>query len=410
MQRPARSREGFSPRIAFVTKGLGRGGTETHLLRVLPRLIDNGIDLKLFALQRGGALEADFARAGISLAGGLPCANRIVGTCYAALGLARFLREYRPDAVHYFLPEPYLMGAMLSPVVGAPMRLMSRRSLANYQSKYPLLGLLEKLAHRKTAALIGNSKAVVAELLAEAGKSGKIGLIANGVPMPPGISEDQRAAAKEALGLPAQSLNIIVVANLIPYKGHADLLSGLALATKDLPACWRLLVVGRDEGILANLQAYAGRLGIASNILWLGERNDVPSLLQFADLAVLASHEEGSPNSLIEAMMCGLPVVATAVGGNAEIVETGIQETGELVPSHDPKSLGAAIVRVLNDGPRRKAMAQRGQARAMEHFSLEACVSRYAELYRGLDAVGTRPLQEILDVATPRDFVCTADI
>lgn len=397
MQRANGNPSARAPRIAIVTTGLGRGGTEMHLLQVLPRLIERGIAVRLYVLRRGGSLEEEFARSGIMVQGCRATGGRLSVALRSAIGLARFLRAWRPDAVHYFLPEPYLLGAALSPFVHAPLRLMSRRSLALYQTKYPMVRWIERIAHRRTAALLGNSRAVIAELRRETYDHRKIGLIANGTRMPEAVPDDERTALKRTLDLPAHGFIMIVVANLIPYKGHADLLSALADVKDRLPVDWRLLVVGRDGGILADLRRQTEQSGIARHILWLGERRDVPRLLRIADLAVLASHEEGSPNSLIEAMMCGLPVVATAVGGSAEIVVTGEGETGELVAAKDPRALGAAIARVAADPERRAAMARRGRARAMAEFSLERCTERYLALYENLDLIATRPVQEVLD-------------
>ena len=323
--------------------------------------------------------------------------RRLLVALRSAIGLARFLRAWRPDAVHYFLPEPYLMGAVLSPFVRAPLRLMSRRSLAVYQSKYPLVRWIERIAHRNTAALLGNSRAVVAELRSETPDHRKIGLIPNGTRMPAEVTEGDRMALERTLDLPERGFTIIVVANLIPYKGHVDLLDALAQVEVRLPDNWRLLVVGRDGGILEDLRRQAERSGIDRHVLWLGERRDVPRLLAIADLAVLASHEEGSPNSLIEAMMCGLPVVATAVGGSAEVVVTGERETGELVAARDPQALGAAIARLAADPERRAAMGRRGRDRAMAEFSLERCTERYLALYSNLDRIAAGVVQEVLD-------------
>ncbi|RTL71727.1 MAG: glycosyltransferase [Hyphomicrobiales bacterium] len=390
-----------NPRIAVVTKKLGRGGTEMHLLRVLPRLIENGIDVRLYLLQRGGILEDDFARAGIPLSGPQETRSRLLNVARSAVGLVRFLRAFEPDAVHYFLPEPYLIGSAVSPFAGAPLRLMSRRSLAVYQSKYPLVAQAERWAHRGTAALLGNAQAVVSELIAETGDTRKVGLIANGVPEPSLAGASEPSAMRSDLGIPPEAFVIAIVANLIPYKGHADLLAALARVKERLPRPWRLLAVGRDDGILADLRQQAAKLGLADNILWLGERRDVPVLLRLAQMAVLASHEEGSPNSVIEAMLCGLPVVATAAGGTVDIVETGAAETGILVPPRDPAALGEAIAAVAGSPPRREAMAQRAKMRAAERFSLSACVERYLKLYRNLESLAEHPVQHVLD--TPLD-------
>jgi len=169
-----------------------------------------------------------------------------------------------------------------------------------------------------------------------------------------------------------------IVANLIPYKGHADLVDALALAAPDLPSGWRLLCLGRNDGIGDCLRQRAAMAGIGDNILWLGSRRDVPQILAASDIGLLVSHQEGFSNAVLEGMAAGLPMVVTDVGGNAEAVADG--DTGYVVPARDPQALAAAIRRVARD-PQRRLMGERGRERIHQHFSLDACVDAYERLY-----------------------------
>ena len=157
---------------------------------------------------------------------------------------------------------------------------------------------------------------------------------------------------------------MVVVANLIAYKGHSDLLEALAKANSRLPSGWRLFVAGRDDGAGATLKSWAEALGIGDNTIWAGERSDPDNVYAAADLFVLPSHEEGFSNSLIEAMGYGLPVIATAVGGNLDAVQSG--DSGVLVPVRTPEALGEAIVgtgtRPATEGPARQSCHSPGSS------------------------------------------------
>lgn len=381
--------------ILFVSLRLDIGGTEKHLVRLLPELRQHGIAPSLFVLERGGPLEAVLAAQDVPVFGPAPRSGRRLARLHAAWRLFRHLRRQRPAAVHFFLTEPYLIGSLVAMAAGARTRLMSRRSLAHYQRRYPRAARLEHWLHRRTRVLLGNSQAVVEELIRECGEPGKVGLIANGVDVPPPTDGTARAQARLALGLPPQGLVMTMVANLIAYKGHADLLAALALAKDRLPPDWRLLAVGRDGGEAHTLAGQAETLGLAGHVVWAGAQSDVAPFLVAADMALLTSHEEGFSNSLLEAMAQGLAVVATAVGGNRDAIRHG--ETGLLVPPKAPPALAAAIVELAAAPARRARLGEAARQDVERRFSVAACTARYARLYRGLARIASVPVQSIID-------------
>jgi glycosyltransferase involved in cell wall biosynthesis len=140
----------------------------------------------------------------------------------------------------------------------------------------------------------------------------------------------------------------------------------------------RLVMVG--EGPLrAECQALLDAAGVAS-LAWLpGERDDVPDVMRGLDCFVLPSLAEGISNTILEAMACGLPVLATAVGGNVELVDDGV--TGALVAGADVDALAAGLVAMASDPARAAAMGLAGRARVEQHFSLRSMVGAYHGLY-----------------------------
>jgi glycosyltransferase involved in cell wall biosynthesis len=137
---------------------------------------------------------------------------------------------------------------------------------------------------------------------------------------------------------------------------------------------------------MMELRNEANRLGITEQIDFLGMRTDVPQLLQAADVFALSSISEGLSMALIEAAGCGLPIVATAVGGNGEIVNA--PAGGRLVPVRNPEAMAAALFAILDDEPGRQAMGATGRQQAIARFSLDRMVENYIALYQ--EALGVR--------------------
>ena len=140
-----------------------------------------------------------------------------------------------------------------------------------------------------------------------------------------------------------------------------------------------MICVGRDDGPLQMLKTKARCLGLMNHILWLHSRSDIPDLLCASDIGVLASHEEGSSNAVLECMAACLPMVATNVGGNPEIVEHGV--TGLIVPPKAPIPLSDALARLAEDAKLRRSMGASGRKAVEEKFSMEDCVRNYYHTY-----------------------------
>jgi glycosyltransferase involved in cell wall biosynthesis len=261
---------------------------------------------------------------------------------------------------------------------------MSRRSLSDYQLKMRFGTAIESILHRYMTAILGNSKSVVRQLQNdEQVPSKRLGLIYNGIDLAPyRDASTTRTGVRGSLNIHQDALVFVTVANLIPYKGHHDLLIAFSGASPRLPVGWRVLMIGRDDGIGVKLREQAASLGIAENVMFLGSRSDVPDLLRSADVAVLASHQEGFSNAILESMAAGLPMIATDVGGNPEAVLEG--KTGFIVPPRAPEQMSEAIIRLSADAELRVKMGVMAADRVEKEFGLEACASRYEDLYNGL--------------------------
>lgn len=182
------------------------------------------------------------------------------------------------------------------------------------------------------------------------------------------------------LGIAETDRVIGIVARLVPVKDHVTMLRAMVAVIREIPEA-RLVVVGGGP-LREELEAHAARLGIASRVIFLGNRLDVAELLGLMEIFALSSLSEGMSMTILEAMAARRPVVATDVGGTSWVVHH--EKTGLLVPSQRPDRLADAILRLLNDRVWAAQLVQAGYELVRERFQLEQVVQQYDDLYRQL--------------------------
>jgi sugar transferase (PEP-CTERM/EpsH1 system associated) len=191
---------------------------------------------------------------------------------------------------------------------------------------------------------------------------------------------------KDTLKIGENTRVVGIVGRLEPVKDHASFLKAIAFMLKQQTDNlgqneFCVLVVG-DGALTTSLKQLAEKLEVSSVVKFLGRRSDIPQLLRILDIFVCNSLSEGMSNTILEAMASGLPVVATNVGGNPELVIDG--ETGVLIPSEDPQKLGETLVTLLSDPGKCSEMGRRGKERIYTLFTLERMVKDYENLYQNL--------------------------
>ena len=287
--------------------------------------------------------------------------------------LVGILRAEKPDIVHAHMPISGFLARLAAWIAGVPtVAYTCHGFLFNHESSsLPRRGLslvMEWIAARVTDVFLTVSEAEAADARrlhiharAEAVRNGR----------DPGIFHPNpraRERIRAELGVPADRVVIIAVSRLVWHKGYPE----LAAAMRAVPEA-ELWVVGdrldSDRG--ADMAALLRSAGLGFRLRLLGYRTDVPALLAAADIFTLPSRFEGLPMSVIEAMLTGLPVIATNVRGPAEQVVDG--ETGLSVPAGDAAALGAALGRLVRDPDLRVRMGVAGRRRALD-FYVEAKV------------------------------------
>jgi glycosyltransferase involved in cell wall biosynthesis len=214
------------------------------------------------------------------------------------------------------------------------------------------------------------------ELAARGAPRERIEVIHNAIR--PGWGAERRPELRDALGIPAQRKLILIVGRLSREKDHLALLEAVAALAGHDP---HLLIVGEGPE-RARIEARAAALALGGRVTLTGQAPSAEPYYGIADLAVLSSRSEGSPNALLEAMAAGVPAVATNVGGIPEIVTHG--EHALLVPPGDSAALAAAMDRVLGDPDLAAGLARRARKHVLARHTPEARIAALAAIYRRL--------------------------
>ncbi|MET0630220.1 MAG: glycosyltransferase [Xanthobacteraceae bacterium] len=396
-------------KVLILIPTLDIGGAEMDLVRNLPRIDRSRFKIVVWPFAWRGEMASDLLDAGIEVIGPGPeeqtWPTRAVsngqhgarpaqwrrfvraGREYMRVArlVAAYIRDHDVHVLHAILPSAYLIGVLANALAGRRPLMMSRVSLNWYQESSWLWRNIERqLLHRAADLAVGNSRAILRELHTEGISEERTLLIHNGIDLAAfaGTMID-RQAARRRLDLEPNALVYSIVATLAPYKGYDDLLNALHLVRDRLPRHWALLAAGRDvDGSAERLIRLAGRLGLSPHVRFLGQRSDIPAILSAADIHVSASHHEGFPNNILEAMCAGLPVVATAVGGVPEQVVDGV--TGLLVAPRDPAALATALHALAGDANRRSVMGAAARQRVGCDFPIERSAAAIQDAYSRL--------------------------
>jgi glycosyltransferase involved in cell wall biosynthesis/carbonic anhydrase/acetyltransferase-like protein (isoleucine patch superfamily) len=367
-------------RVFHMAGSLDMGGSEHQMVEIGCRQKSRGHEIKIGCLSKKGPLLAVLERNGIEVAefnppGGLlgPAGIRQI------IRLALFLRRHRFDVFQSHDLYSTLLGVPAAWLAGVPLILSSRRDLASWWWYTSRNRWILRQIQNRSNRIIANSQAVKEFLVHEDGfDPGRIRVLRNGVDFER-FAKAPRDREKLFPNLAGEDKLIAVVANMnVKSKGHSELvLAGTEICREFTEA--KFLFIG-DGVERSHLQRMVGELDLRDRFLFLGRRNDVAEILACCDLFVLPSWAEGLPNSVLEAMAAGVPVVATRVGGIPEIIEDGVG--GLLVPAQNPQALAAAIAQALRDPERARQLARVSQARARAEFSYERLLAELDSLYR----------------------------
>ena len=369
-------------KIAYVIGSLSIGGAENQLLELLTH-IDRGRfepSLMLFSaptLQRAHGLVAEAHHLNIRSSPGARWGVKYSKAAVAVAKLTLWFRRIRPDIVHAILPAAVIFSAPAAQLARVPVLIGSRRSMVDSYRNAKLPSFADRVASRRCDVMLGNSESVTREIVALDGiPEDRVIRIHNGVD----ITRFRPGNRKERQKYDWKPEHIVfgVVANFGPQKRHIDFVIAAQQIVKSCPQA-RFVMAGHDYGLLDSLKAEIRTRGMEALFTVIPGAHEPENLYPALDVYICSSETEGLSNVLLEAAACGIPIVATRVGGNAEIVIEN--ETGLLTDSHNPQALAAAALKLAGDPEMRRAMGRQGCQRIGDKYSIRAMVTAHEALY-----------------------------
>lgn len=355
-------------RIVHTENSLGWGGQEIRILTEAAGMIRRGHDLHLLCPPEATIHGAARAR-------GIPVTPLPMGrkNLTGLRAVYRWLRDHPPDLlVTHSSTDSWLTAIACLGLPQAPPVVRLRHISAPIPRNWPTRWLYTRGCRR----VVTTGEMVRRQMMARNGFAGeRIVSIPSGIDLTR-FSPGDRSEARWRLGLPMDAPILGIVATLRSWKGHRHLLEAMARLLPDPP----LLVMVGDGPQRQILQAAVEDLGLSDRVRMPGNQEDVVPWLRAMDLFALPSYaNEGVPQSLMQAMACGLPVISCPVGAIPEIIAHG--DTGLLVPPRDPASLAAAVRRLVDDPGERRRLGERARRHALDHFSEETMLTRMEALF-----------------------------
>ncbi len=358
-------------RILLIIPTLDRCGAEKQLSLLACGLPRNRFDVHVCVLTRDGPLRADLDAAGVPV--------QLIGKSWkidppAYWRLQRAIRQLKPDLVHTWIFAANAYGRQAAFQAGIKHVLAGERCVDPWKRWHELA--IDRYLARRTQRLVTNSRGVVDFYARHGIPAEKFVVIPNAV-APAVPSPTPRSELLAELRLPPDARLIAAVNRLWPQKRVKDLIWAadlLKVARDDT----YLLIIG-DGPQRWRLERFRDQVQIADRVHFLGERDDVPRLMPHFDCLWLGSQYEGQSNAVLEAMAAGVPVVATDIPGNRDLVVDG--ETGFLVPVGDRAGFAQSTIRLLDEAETAGRFRQAAVQRIQNDFSVEKMVQRHVTLY-----------------------------
>lgn len=365
------------PAVTHFVENLNRGGLERTVIDLVRTQLASGQRCQVVCLFERGALAGELDVLGVPV---LACGKRRGFDVRALARARRHVVAHGSRILHSHNAAAHYHAVLAT--LGLGLRTINTRHGMGALDATSRRERLYRLSLRRTAVVATVCEAARREL--ERGgwpHATRLAAVPNGIDIGRFAPRDEAARERlvASLGLPPRTRLVGTVGRLNRVKDHAGLLQAFARLRDEVPDA-ALVVVGDGE-LRAELAALAAAPALAGRVHLLGDRGDVADLLRAFDLFVMSSRSEGYSIALLEACASALPIVATDVGGNAEIVHAG--ENGLLRPPGDPVALADALRVLLTDPARARAMGQAGLEWVQREGSLAVMAAGYEQLYEG---------------------------
>lgn len=358
-------------RIAFVIPTMDRGGAEKQLCLLAEHLPRDQFEVHVVLLTRDGPRSERLRRAGIpvSLVG-----KRFRADPSALFRLRRELIRIKPDLVHTWLFAANSFGRAAAKLAGVPRIIASERCVDPWKTGAQFF--VDRRLARFTEAITTNSTGVRDFYAAHGIDPGLFQIIPNGIEPRNGAVIDRAEAFRRLQISPDQKL-VLAVGRLWPQKRYRDLIwAAELLATLREDSVFVIIGDGPQSG---ELLRYRDAVTIPDRVRLAGQRGDVAELLPHADVFWIGSEYEGQSNAVIEAMQAGLPVVASDIPGNRDLVQH--DQTGRLVKLGDAVDFARQTHQLLDRPDELRRLGQSARQRIESEFTVESMVGRHIDLY-----------------------------
>jgi glycosyltransferase involved in cell wall biosynthesis len=364
-------------KVALVIPTMDQGGAEKQLCLLAENLPAEEFDVRVFLLTRDGPLSDRLRGRGIDV---VLIGKRFKADPTALFRLRQHFKQFQPEIVHTWLFAANSFGRVAARMAGVSRIMASERCVDLW--KTPAHFFLDRQLARFSEVITANSDGIRDFYAAHGISPDKFRVIHNGIPPRDGSSGNDTsidvAEAKKRLDVPADRKLILAVGRLWPQKRYRDLIwSAELLAT--MRGDTTLVIIG-DGPQSAELLRHRDAVSTPTHVRFAGHRSDVAELLPHADVYWIGSEYEGQSNSVIEAMQAGVPVVASDIPGNRDLVVP--DQTGFLVQLGDTADFARQTHKLLESAELSQQMGEAGKQRIASEFTVEKMVDAYADLYR----------------------------
>ena len=362
--------------VVHLVEELTIGGLEKILTTIVLNLNKKKYNVSVWCLREGGFFADKLVKEGIDVKILHISTSRNPLSIYK---LYRLLKSHKFDIIHTHAYSAGTIGRMSAFFAGVPVIISHNHNIYDYYNKYH--HLVERFLSYITDGIICVSDMIKKFANETQGiDTKKLVTIYNGIENIRSVSGKETSSLRKELGIPRNHTVMGTVAQFSEKKGLAYLIKSASILLehrKDV----NFLLVG-DGTIMGDLKQLCHNLKIGENVIFTGERSDIPEMLSLIDIFVLPSIREGLPLAILEAMACGKAVIATNVGGVPEVVKNGI--SGILVPPKDPEALHCAMNELLGNRGKLKKMGYNGKRVSIESFSSKTMVGKIEDLYDSL--------------------------
>ncbi len=362
--------------IVFIIGALDYGGAENFLILLAKKLHELGNNISVLCIRREGAQASKLIEMGIDV-----MVHRFKGRLHprSLSEAAALLINKRPDIAQSFMYRSNISGLTAASIAKVPVRIATVCSMSQWDNKRQVI----------TERLLGfnkNMTVAVSQAVAEVVRARlkipqeRLTVIHNAIDPAQILNAKGGERVRHELGLDNGDIVLTMVGRLVPRKDHQTLIKALPAVMNRYPRL-KALFAG-DGALMPKLKSLCAKLGISQRVIFAGNRDDIPDILNASNIFALISKVEGFSLALLEGMSAGLPVIATDLPCNREVVEHGLN--GYLVDPGDSAGLAHYLETLLEDDKLARDMGKKAQETVLDGFTVEVAAQKHLQLYNGL--------------------------